>query len=77
MAINSTLVLYCIRSCDVDILNHRYCTVEPVCSGHLGTSLKYQGVLIFQVSLHVNGYFETINSKCLDSGGVPIFKGPD
>ena len=34
---------------------HGY-TVKPVYSGHLGTSLKcpdYQGVLIFQVSLHV------------------------
>ena len=32
--------------------------------------------LIFQVSLHVNGYFGTI-TKCPDYGGVPIFKCPD
>ena len=54
-------------------------TVKPVYSGHLGTSLKcsdYQGVLIFQVSLHVNGYFGTI-TKSPDYGVVPIFKGPD
>jgi len=53
--------------------------VKPVHSGHLGTSLKcsdYQGVLIFQVSLHVNGYYGAI-TKCPDYGGVPIFKGPD
>jgi len=36
----------------------------------------YQGVLIFQVSLHVNGYFGTI-TKYPDYGGVPIFKCPD
>ena len=36
----------------------------------------YRGVLIFQVSLHVNGYFGTI-TKCLDYGGVLIFKCPD
>jgi len=51
-------------------------TVEPVYSGHLGTSPKcpkYQGV---QVSLHVNGYFITI-TKCSDYGGVPIIKFPD
>ena len=54
-------------------------TVKPVYSGHLGISLKcldYQGVLIFQVSLHVNGYFGTI-TKCPDYGGVLIFKDPD
>jgi len=52
-------------------------TVKPVYSGHLGTSQKYpdyQGVLIFQVSLHVNGYFGTI-TKSPDYGGVPIFQG--
>ena len=49
-------------------------TVKPVYSGNLGTSL---GILLFQVSLHVNGYFGTI-TKCPDYGGVvPIFKGPD
>jgi len=52
-------------------------TVELVCSGQLGTSLKcpdYQGV---QVSLHVNALcFGTI-TKCPDYGGVPIFKYPD
>ena len=31
--------------------------------------------MITKVSLHVNGYFETI-TKCPDYGGVPIFKGP-
>ena len=40
-----------------------YCsTVEPVYYGHLGTSQKcpdYQGVLIFQVSLHDNVSFGT------------------
>jgi len=54
-------------------------TVKPVYSGHLGTSLKcpvYQGVLIFQVNLHVNGYFWTI-TRHPDYGGVLIFKGPD
>jgi len=54
-------------------------TVKPVYSGHLGTSLKcpdYQGVLIFQVSLHGNGYFGTI-TKSPDYGSVLIFKGPD
>ena len=34
-------------------------------------SLDYQGVLIFQVSLHVNGYFQT-TTKCPDQGGVSI-----
>ena len=52
------------------------CTVKPVYSGHLETSLKcpdYQGVPIFQVGLHANGYFGTI-TKCLDYEHVPIFK---
>ena len=51
---------------------------EPVYSGQLGTSLKcpdHHGVLIFQVSLHVNGYFGTI-TKCPDYGRVLIFKCP-
>ena len=53
--------------------------MKPVYSGHLGTSQKcpdYRGVLIFQVGLHVIGYFWTI-TKCPDYGGVLIFKGPD
>ena len=52
------------------------CLLECYC---VQASLKcpdYQGVLIFQVSLHVNGYFGTI-TKCPDYGGVLIFKGPD
>ena len=54
-------------------------TMKPVYSGHPGTNLKcpdYQGVLIFQVSLHVNGYFGTI-TKSPHYGCVPIFKGTD
>ena len=54
-------------------------TVEPVYYGHLGTSQKcpdYQGVLIFQVSLHDNVSFGT-TARCLDYAGVHIFKGPD
>ena len=39
-------------------------------------SPDYQGILIFQVSLHANGYFRTI-TKCPDYGGVPIFKCAD
>ena len=53
--------------------------MKPVYSGHLGMSLTCpdnQGVLIFQISLHVNGCFGTI-TKCSDYGGVPIFTGPD
>ena len=54
-------------------------TVEPVYYGHIGTSQKcpdYQGVLIFQVSLHDNVSFGT-TARCLDYAGVHIFKGPD
>ena len=54
-------------------------TVEPVCYGHLGTSQKcpdYQGVLIFQVSLHDNVSFGT-TARCVDYAGVHIFKCPD
>ena len=54
-------------------------TVEPVYYGHLGTSQKcpdYQGVLIFQVSLHDNVSFGT-TARCVDYAGVHIFKGPD
>ena len=54
-------------------------TVEPVYDGHLGTSQKcpdYQGVLIFQVSLHNNVSFGTI-TRCVDYAGVHIFKCPD
>ena len=54
-------------------------TVEPVYYGHVGTSQKcpdYQGVLIFQVSLHDNVSFGT-TARCLDYAGVHIFKGPD
>ena len=57
----------------------KICTVEPVYYGHLGTSQKcpdYQGVLIFQVSLHDNVSFGT-TARCLDYAGVHIFKGPD
>ena len=53
-------------------------TVEPVYYGHLGTSQKcpdYQGVLIFQVSLHDNVSFGT-TARCVDYAGVHIFKCP-
>ena len=46
---------------------------------HLGTSQKcpdYQGVLIFQVSLHNNVSFGT-TARCVDYAGVHIFKCPD
>ena len=62
-------------------------TVKPVYSGHLGSVLisvlisvikcpDNHSVLIFQVSLHVNGYFRII-TKCPDYEGVLIFKCPD
>ena len=54
-------------------------TVEPVYYGHLGTSQKcpdYQGVLIFQVSLHDNVSFGT-TARCVDYAGVHIFNCPD
>ena len=54
-------------------------TVEPVYWGHLGTSQKcpdYQGVLIFQVSLHDDVSFVT-TARCVDYAGVHIFKCPD
>ena len=54
-------------------------TVEPVYYGHLGTSQKcldYQGVLIFQVSLHDNVSFGT-TARCVDYAGVLIFKWTD
>ena len=54
-------------------------TVEPVYYGHLGTSQKcpdYQGVLIFQVSLHDNVSFGT-TARCVDYAGIHIFKCPD
>ena len=53
-----------------------YKEIKRVYSGHLRASLKrpnYQGALIFQVSLQVNGYFGTI-TKCPDYGIVPNFK---
>ena len=59
--------------------HQKHYTVEPVYYGHLGTSQKcpdYQGVLIFQVSLHDNVSFGT-TARCLDYAGVHIFKGPD
>ena len=54
-------------------------TVEPVYYGHLGTTQKcpgYQGVLIFQVSLHDNVSFET-TARCVYYAGVHIFKCSD
>ena len=53
--------------------------VEPVYYGHLGTSQTYpdyQGVLIFQVSLHNNVLFGT-TTRCVDYADVHIFKYPD
>ena len=47
-------------------------TVEPVYYGHLGVSQKcpdYQGVLIFQVSLHDNVSFGT-TARCVGYAGV-------
>ena len=56
-------------------------TVEPVYYGHLGTRQKcpaadYQGVLIFQVSLHDDVSIGT-TARCVDYAGVHIFKCPD
>ena len=51
-------------------------TVEPVYYGHLGTSQKcpdYQGVLIFQVSLHDKVSFG-ITARCEDYTGVRIMQ---
>jgi len=48
-------------------------TVKTVYYEYLGISLKYtdyQGVLVFQVSLHVKGY----HNKCPHYKGVPIFR---
>ena len=78
--IKNLKVLYCYKketrnTEDFDIGS----TVEPVYYGHLGTSQKcpdYQGVLIFQVSLHDNVSFGT-TARYLDYAGVHIFKGPD
>ena len=53
--------------------NH-YFTVEP--DVYYVTSPDYQGVLIFQVSLHDNVSFGTI-ARCVDYAGVHIFKCPD
>ena len=36
----------------------------------------YQGVMIFQVSLHAKGHIWIIN-KCSDCAGVLIYKYPD
>ena len=50
--------------------------MEPVYYGHLGTNKKcpdYQGVLIFQVSLHDKVSFGII-TKCVDYTGALIFK---
>ena len=37
---------------------------------------NYQDVLIFQVSLHARGYFETV-TKCPDYTGILNVKCPD
>ena len=66
--------VFLLWSCDLEQF-----TVEPVYYGHLGTSQKcpdYQGVLIFQVSLHDNVSFGT-TARCVDYAGVHIFKCPD
>ena len=65
--------------CDSNGVCNYVCIVEPVYYGHLGTSQKcpdYQGVLIFQVSLHDNVSFGT-TARCVDYAGVHIFKCPD
>ena len=67
------------RQCLLSHNNYLQTTVEPVYYGHLGTSQKcpdYQGVLIFQVSLHDNVSFGT-TARCVDYAGVHIFKCPD
>ena len=54
-------------------------TVESVYYGCLETSQNcpdYQGVLIFQVSLHNDVSFGT-TARCVDYAGVHIFKCPD
>ena len=62
------------------VLIYRFhCTVEPVYYGHLGTNQRcpdYQGVLIFQVSLHDKAPFGT-TARYPDYAGVHIFKCPD
>ena len=53
--------------------------ITPVYYGRLGTSQKcpdYQGVLIFQISLHNNVSFGT-TARCVDYAGVHILKCPD
>ena len=58
---------------------YRMNTVEPVYYGHLETSQKcpdYQGVLIFQVSLHDNVSFGT-TARCVDYASVHISKCSD
>ena len=53
--------------------------LEPVYYGQLGTSHEcpdYQGVLIFQVSLHDNVSFGT-TARYVDYASVHIFKCPD
>ena len=64
----------------LSLLLHKYnIQWEPVYYGHLGTSQKcpdYQGVLIFQVSLHDNVSFGT-TARCVDYAGVHFFKCPD
>ena len=64
---------------DVCMYTHMVRYLGSVYYGHLGTSQKcpdYQGVLIFQVSLHNDVSFGT-TARCVDYPGVHIFKCPD
>ena len=77
--ISGTLLKYSNRYSSTQNTSLHWSTVEPVYYGHLGTSQKcpdYQGVLIFQVSLHDNVSFGT-TARCVDYAGVHIFKCPD
>ena len=62
----------------VYIYAHGRCTLcnYSVTYGYLGTNQKYQGVLIFQVSLYDKAPFGT-TTKSVDYAGVLIFKCPD
>ena len=49
------------------VMFQKNCTVEPMYYGHLGTNKKcpnYQGVLIFQVNLHIKAPFGDHNWVC-------------
>ena len=78
----SLTCLICANAPKYALPTHCSCTIFStvhVFYGHLGTNHKcpdYQGVLIFQVSLHDKAPFGTI-TLCVDYAGVYIFKCPD